>query len=135
MVSSHTVLHMNHIIIMVNILHGWSYHGTGLGTPFISTRTNIRKELPSAPEEYFINNRVVAFHFGCEGSMKSLNYILKASWSKNYGTYWTTDEEQSTDIPNPGAYGIFGEQEQLSTYLELNRTTQQWIKSRIYRSF
>ncbi len=73
------------------------------------------------PGEYFINNRVLAFHLGCEGSVRSMNYIFKASWSKNYGTYWTTDEEQSTDIPNPGAYGIFGEQEQLSTYLELNR--------------
>jgi hypothetical protein len=101
---------------------GWSYLGTGLGTPFISTRSNIRAELPSAPEEYFINNRVMAFHLGFVGSMKSFNYILKASWAQNYGTYWTTDEEQSTDIPNPGGYGIFGKQEQLSTYLELNRT-------------
>jgi hypothetical protein len=102
-------------------VNGWSYKGTGLGTPFISTRTDTRQELPSAPEEYFVNNRVLAFHFGCEGSVKNLNYILKTSWSKNYGTYWTTDEEQSTDIENPGAYGIFGIQEQLSTYLELNR--------------
>ncbi len=101
---------------------GWSYLGTGLGTPFIGTRSSIRAELPSAPEEYFINNRVMAFHLGFAGSMKSLNYILKASWAQNYGTYWTTDEEQSTDILNPGAYGIFGLQEQFSTYLELNRT-------------
>jgi hypothetical protein len=102
-------------------IEGWSYNGTGLGTPFITTRSDIRDELPSAPKEYFINNRLIAFHIGCEGDIKQFNYLLKVSWSQNYGTYWTTDEEQSTDIPNPGAYGIFGEQEQLSTYLELNR--------------
>lgn len=102
-------------------INGWSYKGIGLGTPFISTRTDTRVELPSYPQEYFINNRVIALHIGCEGFVKSLNYILKASWSKNYGTYHTTDEEQSTGIANPGAYGIFGVKEQYSAYLECNR--------------
>ena len=102
-------------------INGWSYNDSGIGTPFITTRAYLREELPSAPQEYFINNRLMAFHFGCEGDIKQVNYLLKVSWSQNYGTYWTTDEAQSTDIPDPGAYGIFGEQEQLSTYLELNR--------------
>ena len=102
-------------------VNGWSYHDIGLGNPFITTKYSTRDELPAGPEEYFINNRVLAVNMGFEGSVKSFDYLLKVSWSKNYGTYWTTDEEQSTDIPNPGAYGIFGEQEQLSTYLELNR--------------
>jgi len=101
-------------------IEGWSYNGTSLGTPFITTRDDIRKDLPSAPEEYFVNNRLIAFHIGCEGTVKKVNYLLKVSWSQNYGTYWTTDEEQSTDIPDPGAYGIFGKQDQLSTYFELN---------------
>ena len=69
----------------------------GLGNPSITTRLDAREELPSSGE-YFINNRVIAFHFGYEGSVRSMNYIFKASWSKNYGTYWTTDEEQSTGI-------------------------------------
>jgi hypothetical protein len=105
----------------VQYINGWSYNGIGLGTPFITTRNSARKELPYHPYHYFINNRVSAIHIGTEGSIKSLNYTLKISWSKNYGTYATTDEEQSTDIPNPGSYGIFGEQEQLSAYLELNK--------------
>jgi hypothetical protein len=103
-------------------LKGWSYNGIGLGNPFISAKIDTREELPSAPQQYFINNRVIAINIGCDGLVRSLEYVFKASWSKNYGTYWTTDEEQSTNISNPGAYGLFGEQEQLSTYLELKRT-------------
>jgi hypothetical protein len=73
------------------------------------------------PSEYFVNNRVILFHFGGEGKLKNLNYLVKASWSKNYGTYYTTDEEQSTNISDPGENGIFGEQEQFSSFVELNR--------------
>jgi hypothetical protein len=100
---------------------GWSYLASGLGTSFIGTRDYLRENLPAHPEEYFINNRVMALHFGCEGSVSNFSYMFKASWSKNYGTYRTTDEEQSTAIINPGEYGIFGEQEQISTYLGINR--------------
>ncbi len=101
-------------------INGWSYNGIGLGTPFIGTRDAIRKELPAAPEEFFINNRLYAIHFGFEGSVKNIGILLKTSWSRNFGTYWTTDQEQSTDIPNPGEYGIFGEQDQFSGYLDIN---------------
>ena len=100
---------------------GWSYQGTGLGTPFIGTRSHIINSLPADPEEYFINNRVMALHFGCEGAVRNVGYMFKASWSKNYGTYRTTDEDQSTGIINPGEYGVFGEQEQISTFLGINR--------------
>lgn len=102
-------------------IQGWSYNGVGMGTPFISQRNQVRQELPSHPSEYFINNRVAAFHFGFEGSVQNLNYIIKCSMSKNYGTYRTTDEEQSTGLTNPGAYGIFGKKEQFSAYLKFNR--------------
>ena len=100
---------------------GWSYLGNGLGTSFIGTRAYIREDLPAHPLEYFINNRVMAFHFGCEGTVKDLGYLLKASFSKNYGTYRTTDEEQSTNLPDPGSLGVFGEVRQFSGYLELNK--------------
>ena len=102
-------------------IQGWSYKRIGLGTPFISTRTDTREELPSHPREYFINNRVLAFHIGYEGSVKNLNYTLKASWSNNYGTYRTTDAEQSTNISNPGAYGLFGIKEQLSGFFKCEK--------------
>lgn len=115
-------------------INGWSYKGKGLGNPFITPRIDARKELPSSGE-YFINNRVLAFHFGYEGSVKSMSYIFKASLSKNYGTYWTTDEEQSTGLSDPGSYGIFGEQEQFSTYCELNRELKNGLKIGFIGSF
>jgi len=105
----------------VQYINGWSYQGIGLGTPFITTRNDARQSLPYHPYHYFVNNRVLAFHVGFEGFYKNLNYRIKGSWSKNYGTYATTDEEQTTDIPNPGSHGIFGEHSQVSTYLEVNR--------------
>jgi hypothetical protein len=100
---------------------GWSLNGIGLGNPFIGTRKDIRTGLATHPDVFFVNNRVMVFHFGFEGTVKSLNYLLKTSWSKNYGTYHTTIEEQSTGMTDPGSYGIFGEQKQFSGYLELNR--------------
>jgi hypothetical protein len=100
---------------------GWSYNGTGLGNPFITTRAYIRSDLAVHPDEYFVNNRVMVLHLGSEGSVSNISYRFKASWSKNYGTYLTTDEEQSTDLQDPGSYGIFGEQDQFSAFLELNK--------------
>jgi hypothetical protein len=102
-------------------INGWSYRGDQLGTPFISSKKDIRDELASAPVDYYANNRLLAFNLGCQGRVKEIEYILKASWSKNFGTYVTTDEEQSPIISNPLLYGIFGVQEQFSTYLALNR--------------
>ena len=100
---------------------GWSYNGLGLGSPFITTGTYIREYLPVHPDEYFVNNRVMALHLGGEGVINSISYSFKASWSRNYGTYLTTDDEQSTGLQDPGSYGIFGEQDQFSAILELNK--------------
>jgi len=102
-------------------INGWSYKEVGIGSSLIGTRDYIRKELPNDPKDYFINNRVIALHIGLEGSLKNINYLLKATWSSNYGTYRTTDEDQSTGIPDPGSYGLFGEQRQLSTFFQLSR--------------
>lgn len=102
-------------------INGWSYKGTGIGSPFITPRPYIRDGLATNPEEYFVNNRVMVLNIGGEGTVKNIDYRVRASWSRNFGTYSTTDEEQSTGIPAPGIYGLFGEQRQLSGYLELNR--------------
>ncbi len=102
-------------------VEGWSYQGIGLGTPFITARPYVRDNLPSYSRQYFTNNRVMAFHFGFSGAIQKWDYFLKLSWSINYGTYFTTDQEQTTDIPNPGSYGIFGEQKQLSALFECKR--------------
>jgi hypothetical protein len=102
-------------------IEGWSYNGSALGTPFIGTREYIRKELASDPGDFFINNRVIVIHIGGEGSVKSINYLYKVSWSNNFGTYNTANPEDAEGIKNAGEYGVFGEQKQLSAYLELNK--------------
>jgi hypothetical protein len=101
--------------------------GTTLGSPFITTGKYVRSDLPVNTGEFFVNNRVMLVHLGGEGGIKGLNYFIKASWSRNFGTYATTSEEQSTDIPNPGEYGIFGVQDQLSGFLEINRNLNRRI--------
>jgi hypothetical protein len=108
-------------------LTGWSYGGTGLGSPFISTRSYLRDGLATHPEDFFVNNRVMVLHAGGEGRIENIDYVFKVSWSKNYGTYHTTDEEQSTGIPDPGSAGLFGERKQFSAYLELNKMINEKI--------
>ncbi|MBN1182836.1 MAG: hypothetical protein JXB49_11150 [Bacteroidales bacterium] len=112
-------------------VNGWSYLGTGLGSAFITTASYIRSELPVYPADYFVNNRLVLFHIGGSGRIKNVDCLMRVSYSKNYGTYYTSDEEQSTNIPNPGEYGIFGEQQQTSTYLQLSKN----LKSRVNIGF
>lgn len=102
-------------------LEGWSYDEVGIGNPFISTRAYIRDSLPTWPSQHFINNRVSVFHVGMVGSIEKWNIIIKASLSNNYGTYYTTDEEQSTDLDGYGTLGVFGRQDQFSAYLDCSR--------------
>lgn len=102
-------------------IDGWSYNGVGFGTPFITPKIYLQKNLPVNSYTYFGNNRVIAYHIGLSGSIYKWDYQIKLSYSRNFGTYWTTDEEQSTGIVNPGAIGIFGKQQQFSSYFDFKR--------------
>jgi hypothetical protein len=96
--------------------------GINVGNPFISTRSYTREGLATDPGDYFINNRVVAFHFGFEGSIQKLDFILKTSYSLNYGTFATSEAGRSMGSARfPPMYGIFGEKKQFSAYLDVNR--------------
>ncbi len=88
-------------------LQGWSYQGIGIGNPFIVPRNSTKEGLPSDTYQYFISNRVAAFHFGYEGSIDYWNFILKTSYSLNYGTYATISQ--------------FPETKQFSAYLDVSR--------------
>jgi len=103
-------------------LEGWSYKGIGIGNPFICPRASTREGLPSDPRDYFINNRVIAFHFGFEGSFQKWDFIVKTSYSLNYGTFGTSEVGHTLGkyrtLP---VYGIFSETKQLSTYFEANK--------------
>lgn len=102
-------------------IQGWSYSGIGLGTPFVSVRNHLRNELASDPSEYFINNRVLVYHLGVEGSVSGISYTLKCSLSNNYGTYLTAGPDEAEGISNAGEFGLFGIQKQLSSYLAMDK--------------
>ncbi len=104
-------------------VEGWSYMGLGLGNPFICTRQYTREGLAADPGDHFINNRVVLFHGGLEGSVMGWDLVLKASYSRNYGTFGTSEPGHSTgDDHTPPIYGIFGEKRQFSGFLETGRS-------------
>jgi len=103
-------------------VQGWSYNGTTLGTPFVTTRDNLRTELPTAPRDFYVNNRVIAFHLGGEGTIEGLDYLFKATLSNNYGTYFTADPEgDGAGVDKAGEYGVFGVQRQFSALFDLGR--------------
>ena len=101
---------------------GWSYKGLGLGNPLITSRTDARSSLPSNPLEYFISTRLVAFYLGNEGWVSNWTYLIKLSYSKNYGTWATSPIGKRAlnrrDPPNPF---VFPEVNQFSGYLEAGR--------------
>ena len=102
-------------------MQGWSYMGIGIGNPFICPRAYTLDGLPSDPNQYFINNRVIAFHFGYQGSIQKWEFVLKTSYSMNYGTYLTID--------------LFKETKQLSTYFEANKELRNGLNFGIITAF
>ena len=116
---------------------GWTYHGTTIGLPLL---------LPSAPSEDgitygIVSNRVRAHHFGVKGMIAKLPYMLKATYSSNWGRYSNDSESVFNDKPKQlslafevelgkqvtnlpvtfaaGAYGDFGKLYQNSVGLSL----------------
>lgn len=117
-------------------VEGWSYKQVGLGNAFICTSDWTRSGLPATQHDYFINNRVVALHFGFEGSLKNLDFILKASYSLNYGTFGTSEEGHSLgSIHFPPIYGIFPETRQFSSYMEVNKELKRRLKLGVIGAF
>jgi hypothetical protein len=100
-------------------VRGWSYKGIGIGNPFICPGTYTREGLSGS--EYFINNRVVAFHFGYEGCFKEWEFVLKTSYSLNYGTYSSID--------------LFKEKKQFSAYLQAGRELKNGVRLGVTGAF
>ena len=99
---------------------GWSYKGAGLGNPLISPYTTTRNGQAHDPHDYFINNRVAAFHVGIEGSVNDIWVSARATYSFNYGTFGTSIWGYSTggSFHSP-SYGIFKEVRQFSSIVQL----------------
>lgn len=102
---------------------GWSYNAHGIGNPFLTPRHEARSNLRYKVHEYFVNNRVVAFHTGIEGKVNKTRVITKLSYSRNFGTYGTSSIGSTLGgkrnvLPPP----YFEQVNQFSGYLELNRS-------------
>ncbi|PWG78714.1 capsule assembly Wzi family protein [Pararcticibacter amylolyticus] len=105
-------------------LNGWTYKNMVLGSPFITSKILGRSDLPSFQNEYFVNNRVVAFHLGLEAAVKTFRIMTKASYSANYGTFGTSPEGHTTgDEPRSvtPVELLFGRVNQFSGLVQVNK--------------
>jgi hypothetical protein len=101
--------------------NGWTYKGENLGSPLLTSNKYARKNLP-AINEYFVNNRVQAYHVGIDGSLSKLNFICKLTFTQNYGTYGSSPLGHSlNNIRSPGKPPYFETENQFSGYLEASR--------------
>jgi hypothetical protein len=115
---------------------GWSYKGLSLGNPLINTRDWTRDGLPADPHDYFINNRIIAMHLGIQCSVKKWDFILKSSFSINYGTFGTNEAGHSLgSVHTPPKYGIFTKTKQLSNYVEANKELKRHFTIGIVSAF
>jgi hypothetical protein len=104
---------------------GFSYKGSSIGTPLITTAHDARKGQASNIDNYFINNRVIAFNIGFIGNIQNWNIMTKLTYSKNYGDYttsgitrqWILNHYVTVTFP----YGIFTPVNQFSAYIEASR--------------
>jgi len=103
---------------------GWTYQKENLGSPLLTNRQYMRKELPhGSVNDYIVNNRVIAFHAGIMGYLWNWSVTAKATYSLNYGTWGSSPYGHSgADIRNPGPPPYFTEVKQFSAYLEASRS-------------
>ncbi len=68
---------------------GWSYRGSGIGTPLASAQSTTDNKLPSNPTLYTNNNRFLALHTGVAATWLGTALVFKGTYSLNYGSYLT----------------------------------------------
>ena len=91
-------------------LSGWTKNDFTIGSPFITSPVLLRKtDIPmDIGFDYLRNNKVQALHLGLEGNLKAVEYRVKLSYFKSYGTYNVPIPKSST----------------LNTYVELKKYFQ-----------
>ncbi|WP_416443469.1 capsule assembly Wzi family protein [Leeuwenhoekiella sp. A16] len=100
---------------------GWSYNHVALGNPLLTTTPAAREGQASYERDYFINNRVVAFHLGFQGNLNKWDLVSKLTYSINYGTYGTSPIGHSLSTRRDPSYGLFEKVGQFSGYLEAQK--------------
>ncbi|HEX8018413.1 capsule assembly Wzi family protein [Mucilaginibacter sp.] len=98
---------------------GWSYRYFGLGTPFITTIYDARSDANRAVNQFFLNNRLYAFHVATQFDAFNWAYTFKSSFSHNMGTYASGSEPYRSvkHIEYPPKDKAFKAVNQLSLYL------------------
>ena len=66
---------------------GWSYFNRTIGTPFIAPGQDFDKSSVLANGQFFPNNRVNMWYVGIQASYRKTTFLLRTSYSKNYGTF------------------------------------------------
>ena len=106
-----------------------------LGNPLITTRNDI-KSGQEIRNEYFVNNRVVAFHLGMEGAIKDWEVLTKLTYSNNYGTFGTSDYGHSLgEAVHLNRGGVFDKANQFSFYFEGMKSFRNGINGGFATSF
>ena len=107
---------------------GWSYNGLTLGTPLILSEDRVLKFAPGFNgtwDKYFVNNRVKAHHFGLKGGLsKSLDYLIKVTYTRNYGSYFGLNKGANAwESADPLSTYEYYFQDKLSEYYFLVEST------------
>ena len=66
---------------------GWSYKGQIIGTPFIPAQADVKSSLKPIKNMITNNNRVRMIHLAAAGWLDDWQWIVKTSFSVNYGLY------------------------------------------------
>lgn len=104
-------------------LKGWSYRDLGLGNPLITSEQFVKSGQAKYPLDYFVNNRVIALHTGIQSTYNDWDFVAKASYSWNYGTFGTAEIGHTTGQARfPPTGGLFKKVEQLSLYVSAKKT-------------
>lgn len=100
---------------------GWTYKGENLGNPLLTSKKYARQDLP-ARNEYFVNNRVQAYHLGIDGAISKYTFLCRLTFSQNFGTYGSSPWGHSlNNIRTPTKPPYFETENQFSGYLEASR--------------
>lgn len=68
---------------------GWSYYGSGIGTPLAPASHTTDSDLPRNTPEFTNNNRFWAFHTGVTASWLNMRLAFRGTYSRNSGTFLT----------------------------------------------
>ncbi|MDR6803563.1 hypothetical protein J2Y45_000833 [Dyadobacter sp. BE34] len=71
---------------------GWSYYGSGIGSPLAPASTTTDGDLPRNNSEFTNNNRFWAFHTGVTATWMHLKLSFRGTYSRNSGSFLTPFE-------------------------------------------